>query len=1437
MMKKHFSMICLILALILVLPTLASCKGEMPDGGETSLTESTAKPSVEDTSEQGGDSNAESETDTESDTVGGANVELEGEHADLISHSHEVKNKVNAYYADGDMSSFAVENENMSLLYNLKNGKKQVSALLNSNGAAYFENTSDVYIKTDSGSVYYASRSQQSAFPNFYQHGYYYYEVGIEGQGFAADMSEKDIPDGGVTIDHTSIKASRDLNYKKVSGEAMRFAIKDAEYPCVTFDNVSFSADEYNLLLITMKVGEKVNESAKIYLAVGSHTELNNTTKMSFELICDGEYRTYCIFLDQMPDYYGAVTEMRLDIGGERGATYEISEMRVVGMNKSDAPNVVMNRLYNTYADRIYEKVQIAAYRDHHNVSEIGIVTRIDADTVEKLIIADKNGQHDSLDGIDTESVSFVGFLIKGAGVFGYILPLGEYEGKLHVTSTGDEYIITRYACPEDGKLTMPTEESGNENDFYMGHRIYTDESSDFEGLLKAVKDEREPLGEENFTVLGENTDEVEFLGYDALTGTYRFNVKTGIHSFNVPYYNMPGKQARANFAVKSDDDRDIYVEIVTGSGQLECAVLLDGNDMMLPVPMEVCKNFPNEESPTQIDMWDQAFGNIYFPLKLKGGESYEYSAISLWQNWGRYPLKQISSIAFVSPYYHLSTGVIETNCITMYPSTTRLPDFRSMSAPFWATQPAKSRGGWHEFLTYTDENGNTVEEIHKTNEIISYGPTYASVKMEFVSTDGRIKSTYTHTEMPQTDENRTFYTLRYEVLEDISFKDFMSEFSIYSVECMGGRYAYLSYIDQNNKTEKVNTSTADGKNEIYLLGDEYPYFALYTMVDYTGSPTDLGPDNYVNVACIIKSRNITLGGDICEAPLVLVEDGGYVSLSLELGETMLKKGDVFEIEMILLPWGSQESGNDRNVRVVRENTLISPITVTADENCAVVSGDIPTVRSEDGKSASFTLAPPAFKGDGVNMTVRVQGMKKLTAPVIYEKIDGEWQIYEVSSAKKPDRSGNAYAYDGYGVEYAGDGNYTYSFVVTVTGDSRSFRLVAEDDFTEWPEVIVTPDMMSDKLDVYLDPEELYEAAQLGRDMGEIVLSDDKDYVTFRSASGVQESFFVAYSYSNYYESGKYFVIRYRAPKDLGNIEIFTSTENISPTAGDNVHLRTSEGMLICDGEWQVAVVDLSGAVKNFIEKDDLGYSAKYIRLDLINRAFDDERSIDVAYVGISKSLEDIIALNEDMSSIMMLDGIRVVDILNPDEGGEDTEKPEEPDPINWYLDPEEIVGASKTKYTQGFSSIKVSEDGEYVRFTGDGAKTEGFFATFVEGGIKTGKYVVIKYRIPTTNPETLVNFEIFTGEVNSVPTPGDNFRVTVVQDGEWHTIVIDLTLATNKDGVPIASGDDFAAKYFRVDLFNKAVSSESYIDVAFIGLSESLDTVSAIDKDYEMAN
>ena len=53
---------------------------------------------------------------------------------------------------------------------------------------------------------------------------------------------------------------------------------------------------------------------------------------------------------------------------------------------------------------------------------------------------------------------------------------------------------------------------------------------------------------------------------------------------------------------------------------------------------------------------------------------------------------------------------------------------------------------------------------------------------MNFITDDGRIKVTYNHMEMPQTDENRAYYEMTYEILEDISFKDFANDFSFYTV-------------------------------------------------------------------------------------------------------------------------------------------------------------------------------------------------------------------------------------------------------------------------------------------------------------------------------------------------------------------------------------------------------------------------------------------------------------------------------------------------------------------------------------------------------------------------------------------------------------------------------------------------------------------------------
>ena len=63
-------------------------------------------------------------------------------------------------------------------------------------------------------------------------------------------------------------------------------------------------------------------------------------------------------------------------------------------------------------------------------------------------------------------------------------------------------------------------------------------------------------------------------------------------------------------------------------------------------------------------------------------------------------------------------------------------------------------------------------------NTIISSGPSYAELISDYISDDGNIKISYTHIEMPQTDENRTYYQIEYEILGDVEISNFKTDFS-----------------------------------------------------------------------------------------------------------------------------------------------------------------------------------------------------------------------------------------------------------------------------------------------------------------------------------------------------------------------------------------------------------------------------------------------------------------------------------------------------------------------------------------------------------------------------------------------------------------------------------------------------------------------------------
>lgn len=344
------------------------------------------------------------------------------------------------------------------------------------------------------------------------------------------------------------------------------------------------------------------------------------------------------------------------------------------------------------------------------------------------------------------------------------------------------------------------------------------------------------------------------------------------------------------------------------------------------------------------------------------------------------------------------------------------------MSAPLWAGQPQHTSGGRLYFLQYTDAEGNTYASDKTMDEIVSHGPVYTDIWMNYLSDDGRISIDYRHMEMPQTDENRTYYEIRMKVLEDISFENFAEDFTFFSMDGRSIVYDTLGYLNENN--EVILTSTSQSKREkIYKLGSESPFVSL----SYTAASND-----YVNLAAVIKDYSATIGGQAYTGGIVMTDtfrdNVNYVRLTLDLGAVTLKAGDEININMILMPWGSQETAKDdiSGVLNVRRDTCLDPIKAEVKTGILISDPYMPQIRAEDG-TAEFTLS-----GADNNMAVRVYGFDDYAKPTIEEYVDGAWVEYKTASKN---------GYDGYMVHYDGDGTYSFSFIVDMSNGARTFRV------------------------------------------------------------------------------------------------------------------------------------------------------------------------------------------------------------------------------------------------------------------------------------------------------------------------------------------------------------------------------------------------------------
>ncbi len=1048
---KHASprRLAIILALALLLPTvLAACRNDPSSPDETTGSYSTSADdpgTAEAPTEAPTDPTAppDNDPDKEEETV----YPLTGPNAASIMYADTMKNEVQVYFADQVTRDVAVENTNMKMLLGtLTDGQKQVLSLQNKKGGTYLSNTMDVYIRTNDGRTLYASNSPTAARLNIYRYGYYYYNAHILDQIFAESAYVKEMDLKANSLPRRGIKS--DIEFVDVE-EGCAFRVTSTRDPYVGYESLKYPAHMYNAVEIVMRV-EKAS-TADLFLGVGDHLWANSDQRVSFTVHPGETFCTYVVPISGVPDYNGTINSIRLDVGSAVDELIEIQSFRLVQLD-STTPSISLDRTLHTYSDKLTQETHLVTTAATDNLAAYGMTTELSADRVTAIIAKDQNGTHTTLDGVDFNTLAYIGFAIKDVGVFGYIQPI-EYGGSVTVTLADGVYTIN-----QEVTLNAGTSLEANTH-LYMATGIYTDTNTDFDAFLTAAENERNPL---EITITDER-DAGRFLGYNALRGAYEISLN-GTPGFQYNYENYVRRTV--SLSVKGDrTDRSIYLYTVAESGEtLESAVVLDANNRLLPIPVEVCKNFGHEKEEPVFVPNDDRWGEAYFPFVIEAGKDTELSIVNLYYDWGNFPLKQISSISFSAPYYHLSTGATETNCIANYfisfMSNNLLPDFRPMSQRFWVSQPQHTAGGALNFLSYRDTQGSFSALRHTSDEIKAYGPTYADIEMSFASYDDKLEVTLDHIEMPQTDENRAYYTYTITVKEDIEIRDFKNDVTLFTMSSTNTNYQKLGYLDETNTPAVTATSTTDTIRYI-TLGKESPYVDLFV-----GDPS-VHEDGYTNLAVLVKSYKVQINGQSYDGHIILRESykGGqnYTELTLDLAGVTLAAGDTMTFEMILMPWGEgQDTGiseTDDIVRRVRMDSCIDPFRIEAATGTVIDHSFLPQITAAGG-TAEFTLsggyAPAVFytglreNRDQVRpVTVRVYGFDAVGVPVVEEYVDGAWVPYSLTGE---------YCYDGYMVHYEGDGTYSYSFNVDMKDATpRTFRVKLNTDETIFADMPLRP--------------------------------------------------------------------------------------------------------------------------------------------------------------------------------------------------------------------------------------------------------------------------------------------------------------------------------------------------------------------------------------------
>ncbi len=351
---------------------------------------------------------------------------------------------------------------------------------------------------------------------------------------------------------------------------------------------------------------------------------------------------------------------------------------------------------------------------------------------------------------------------------------------------------------------------------------------------------------------------------------------------------------------------------------------------------------------------------------------------------------------------------------------------------------------------------------IFLSDDILSSGLSYADIVMNYKDRLGRYTYTLRHTEMPQEDESRTYYTVEFTMLEDCTLTQ--DDFNIMAIGSRGGTYnnhdhdyTKATYLGADGQVHDLTVSQPTKNtnwlgtfqswsvpDDTYTLNPGSSYFTFYGL-------TNSEQEN-ANVGIIVKS--FTTNNETAQSAGLAFRNTwiqptawqtgdkeqnanwiNYGALVLN-GAQEFKAGQTIKLELVLLSYGETKQDHCTNVKNVYADTVENPFHISnvAEGGQAYMDGYLPVVESKDNV-AEFTVSGGTINGqadDTTIYTVKVTGFDRLEKPVIYEKINGNWVRYKYSSSSR---------FDGYTVHYEGNGKVSYSFVIEKGAEDRTFGI------------------------------------------------------------------------------------------------------------------------------------------------------------------------------------------------------------------------------------------------------------------------------------------------------------------------------------------------------------------------------------------------------------